>query len=147
MNRTSQVLLTVALPLVLAAGCGGMHNHHADFDPARADKQVTEHIEDVLEDVKASDAQKAHILGIKNRLLPEVAALMGSQPRVRQEMVAQLTSDHPDAARLHALVDQQVDAFRAVAHKSIDGVLEAHATLTPEQRAPLMKKMRRFASR
>jgi Spy/CpxP family protein refolding chaperone len=137
--------ILLALPLTLAAGCG--MRHHADFDPARADKQVTEHLEDVLDDVKATDAQKAHIMGIKNRLLPEVAALAGSQQKVRQEVAAQLASDHPDAARLHSLVDQQVDALRALAHKSVDGVVEAHATLTPEQRAPLVKKMRRFASR
>jgi hypothetical protein len=44
-------------------------------------------------------------------------------------------------------VDQQIEAVRAFAHKSIDGVVEVHGTLTPEQRAPLTRKLSRYASR
>jgi Spy/CpxP family protein refolding chaperone len=127
------------------AGCGW--RHHRRFDPAHADHEVSEHIEDVLDDVKATDAQRAQIMGIKNRLLPEAMALAASQQKVRQEVVSQLASDHPDRARLHALADQQVEALRALVHKSVDGVVDAHDVLTPEQRAPLVKKMQRFAAR
>jgi Spy/CpxP family protein refolding chaperone len=123
-----------------------MH-HHGDFDPAAANKRVSAHLDDVLDDVKASDAQRARIQGIKDRLLPSFLALASGHHKAEQEIVAQLSSDHPDQARLHALVDQQIDALRAAAHKSVDGVVEAHATLTPEQRAPLVKKLRRFAGR
>jgi Spy/CpxP family protein refolding chaperone len=145
--KISPVLPAIAMiiPMTLTA-CGGMHRR-GDLDPARADQQLTEHLEDVLDDVKASDAQRARILAIKSRLLPEVTALVASKRQVRQEVVAQLASDHPDAARLHALVDLQIAALRVIAHKSVDGIVEAHGTLTPEQRAPLVKKMRRFARR
>jgi protein CpxP len=138
------------IPLLLAAAlvlpaCGRMH-HHGAFDLATADRRVTAHLDDLLDDVKATDAQRARIQGIKSRLLPELAALADSHHKAQQEVVAQLSSDHPDQARLHTLVDQQIEALRAAAHKSVDGLLEAHATLTPEQRAPLVKKLRRFAS-
>lgn len=139
------VLITLTLTLTLAAGCG--MRRHGEFDPVRVDKQVTGRLDDYLDDVKASDAQKTRILAIKDRLMPQAAALAASQKKVREEVAAQLASDRPDAARLHALVDQQMDAIRALAHKSVDGVVEAHSTLSPEQRAPAMKKMRRLASR
>jgi Spy/CpxP family protein refolding chaperone len=144
--KSFALILLPALSLT-AAACHGPHHRGGNLDPARLDKEVSEHLDDVLDDVKASDAQRARIQSIEKRLLPDVAALAASQKEARQEIVTQLSSERPDTARLHALVDRQVDAFRALAHKSVDGAVEAHGTLTPEQRAPLVKKMRRFASR
>jgi Spy/CpxP family protein refolding chaperone len=146
MIKKSTLLLGALLPLALLASCGGPR-HHGQLDPARVDRQVTEHLDDMLDDVKATDAQRKRILAVKDRLLPEAAALAASQQQARKEITEQLSSERPDAARLHALVDRQVDALRALAHKSVDGAVEAHGTLTPEQRAPLVKKLRRFAAR
>ena len=143
--KTIALVLAATIPLVLTAGCG-MHRR-GDFDPARVDRQVTDRLDDYLDDVKATDGQRARVLAIKNRLMPEAAALAASQKTTRAELAAQLASDRPDPARMHALVDQQLDAIRALAHRSVDGVLEAHGTLTPQQRAPLIKKMQRFAAR
>lgn len=143
--KRAATLVAIVLPLSLAAGCGMHRRGHVD--PARIDEQVTEHLDDYLDDVKASDAQRARIQGIKSRLLPEATALATAQKQVRAEMATQLASERPDPARMHALVDQQLDSLRALAHKAVDGAVEAHTTLTPEQRAPLVKKMRRYASR
>jgi len=130
----------------LAAGCGGPR-HHGPIDPARMDRQITEHLDDYLDDAKANDAQRARIVAVKKRLVPEGVALANAQRQVSRELAEQLASDKPDRARLHALVDQQFEAGRAFAHKAVDGVVEAHETLSTEQRAPLTKKLRRFASR
>jgi periplasmic protein CpxP/Spy len=147
MTKTKSALIAIiVLPLALAAGCGG-HRHHGPIDPARMDSRVTEHLDDYLDDAKASDAQRARILAVKNRLLPEGTALAQSHRQVSKEIAEQLASDRPDPARLHALVDQQIEAARTFAHKAVDGAVEAHGTLTPAQRAPAAKKLRRFASR
>lgn len=143
---TKSLLLALLLPAALAAGCGGPR-HHAEMDPVKMDHRVTEHLDDYLDDAKASDAQKVRIREVKNRLLPEGVALATANRKAGREIATALASDNPDPARLHALVDQQLEATRAFAHKSIDGALEAHRTLTPEQRAPLAKKLRRYASR
>jgi len=140
------LIATLFLGSALAAGCGGPR-HHGPIDQARMDRQVTEHLDDYLDDAKASDAQRARIAAVKKQLLPQGVALANAQQQVNREIAQQLASDRPDRARLHALVDQQVEATRAFAHKSIDGLLEAHGTLTAEQRAPLTKKLQRFASR
>jgi periplasmic protein CpxP/Spy len=139
-------IATLVFPALLVAVCGA-GRHHRDVDPARVDRMVTEHLEDYLDDVKASEPQKARILAVKNRLLPEGTALATSHQAVSKELAQQLASDKPDPARLHALVDQQFEATRAFAHKAVDGVVEAHGTLTPEQRAPLAKQLNRCASR
>jgi periplasmic protein CpxP/Spy len=143
MPRIAFVLFPAVL---LVAACGGPHRR-GEVDLARAERVATERLDDLLDDVHATDAQRARIVAIKDRLAPEAKALALSQQQARQEMIVQLTSDRPDAARLHVLVDRQIDALRALAHRSVDGVVEAHATLTPEQRAPLAKKLRRYAAR
>jgi protein CpxP len=139
-------LLAILLPATLALGCGGPR-HHGDIDPARLNARVTDHLDDYLDDAKASDAQRARIREVKDRLLPEGVALATANRQAGRQIVEQLASDRPDQARLHALVDQQIEATRAYAHKAIDGALEAHRTLSPEQRAPLAKKLQRYASR
>ena len=143
---TKTTLLAILIPVALAAGCGGPR-HHGDIDPVRLDHRVTDHLDDYLDDAKATDVQRARIREVKDRLLPEGVALATANRQAGQQIADQLASDRPDPARLHALVDQQIDATRAYAHKALDGALEAHRTLTPEQRAPLSKKLRRFASR
>ncbi len=57
------------------------------------------------------------------------------------EVLAQWESANPDRARLHALVDQRIDAMRAFAHQAVDAGIEVHGVLTPEQRAKLEKKV------
>ena len=141
----STLTLAILIPITaLAAGCDWRRR---DFDPVRLDRQLNGRLDDYFDDVNASQAQRTRILAIKDRLMPEATALAASQKKVRAEVATQLASDRPDSARLHALVDQQVEAFRALAHKSVDGAVEAHGTLSPQQRAPLVKKMQRFAAR
>jgi Spy/CpxP family protein refolding chaperone len=139
-------LLAILLPATLALGCGGPR-HHGDLDPARLNARVTDHLDDYLDDARASDAQRARIREVKDRLLPEGVALATANKKAGHQIAEQLASDRPDQARLHALVDQQIEATRAYAHKAIDGALEAHRTLSPEQRAALTKKLQRYASR
>jgi Spy/CpxP family protein refolding chaperone len=140
------LIATLFLGPALAAGCGGPR-HHGPIDQARMDRQITEHLDDYLDDAKASDAQRARIAAVKQQLLPQGVALANAQQQVNRELAQQLASDKPDRTRLHALVDQQAEATRAFAHKAIDGLLEAHGTLSTEQRAPLTRKLQRFASR
>jgi Spy/CpxP family protein refolding chaperone len=58
------------------------------------------------------------------------------------EAITQLSSDSPDAQKLHALVDARIDAMRAFAHKITDAALEVHGTLTPQQRKELATEFR-----
>jgi Spy/CpxP family protein refolding chaperone len=53
-------------------------------------------------------------------------------------------SETPDAAKLHALVDQRADEMRKLAHEAVDAGIEVHGILTPDQRAKLTKKIERW---
>ena len=143
MKKTVPVLVGLAAVFVLATGfrggCGGGHGH----DPARIDRMVTSHLEDVLDDLEATDAQKAQVMVAKNRLLQQGGALRQGGQEAKRELVAQWDSAAPDRARVHALIDARIDAMRAFAHQAADEAVDLHGTLTPQQRAKISKKLHR----
>lgn len=76
--------------------------------------------------------------------MAEGMTLKQQHGEVRKEVVGQLRADQLDANRLHALVDQRADAYRAFAHKFVDAAVDAHQTLTADQRGTLLNKLNRF---
>jgi periplasmic protein CpxP/Spy len=135
-RRTIVVLTAAAGVLALAlAGAAVAHGTRGMHDPAHVARFVTERVNALLDDVKASDAQRARILAVKERLLAEAQAQMSAHQAVHETLREAWNADTVDAAKLHALVDARIDEFRTVAHHMIDGMTEVHDTLTPAQRA------------
>jgi Spy/CpxP family protein refolding chaperone len=142
-KRTLATLVAGAAGLVLLSGFAGGCGHH----PRTADEisaAVTSHVDDALDDLKATDAQRQQIHAIKDRLLAEGLALRQAGEPVHQEVLAQWNSANPDRARLHALVDERIDALRAFAHDAVDAGVDVHDVLTPEQRAQVTQKVERM---
>jgi len=112
-------------------------------DPARMERMLGAHLDDLLDDIQATPEQRTKIAAVKDRLLAEGKALHGDHGTVRKDLLAQWDSPNPDTGRVHALIDQRGEQMRAFAHKVADGLAEVHAVLTPEQRAQLAKKAQR----
>jgi len=144
-----KVLSSIAVLAVLAAGFvlltgfrGGCHGHH-HADAASVDKMITAHLDDTLDDLKATDAQRAQVLALKDKLVKDGVALHQGQADAKKALVAQWDSATPDRAAVHALVDARIDAIRAFAHQAADAGLDLHGILTPDQRAQISKKIHR----
>ncbi|XXF76684.1 periplasmic heavy metal sensor [Myxococcaceae bacterium GXIMD 01537] len=138
MNKKLLVAASAVLGVVLLSGFAGRGHHGwGRHDPARIKQFVTWKVDDRLEDLDATDAQKKAIHSIKDRLLDDGQRLMQEQQGARAAVVEQLRTDKPDAKALHAMVDARIDALRAFAHQATDAALEAHQVLTPEQRKVL----------
>ncbi len=142
MKKTVPVLGGLAAALLLVTGFrGGCGAGHAD--PAHIDRMVTSHLEDALEDIDATPAQKTQVMALKDRLLQQGAALRQGGGETRRQLLAQWDSATPDRAAVHALIDARIDAMRAFAHQAADAGLDLHGILTPEQRATISKKIHR----
>jgi periplasmic protein CpxP/Spy len=139
--------------LLLAAGClagltvlggfaGGCGHHPRD--PAEAAAFVKDRVDDALDDVSATADQRQQIQAVADRLLAAGQALHQDGAPLHAELLAQWQSPNPDRARLHALVDQRLDALRALAHQAVDAGIEVHDVLTPEQRAKVQKRVERM---
>jgi protein CpxP len=143
-------LLAIAGGLILSAGfVTGCHRgpggHHRD--PAETAKFVTERVDDALDDLDATPVQREKIHAVKDKLLIDGAKLRGDHDALRTELLGIWKSDQVDRARLHAIVDQRIDALRTFAHAAADGAADTHDALTPAQREKLAKKAERRMGR
>lgn len=146
MNTKSKLLVagSAVLAFVVLSGFRGGHGHMGwgPRDPERVKQMLTWRMDDRLEELKATDAQKQALHGLKDSLFEDGKRLFEEQKGAREQMLQQWESPHPDAQAVHALVDARVDAFRAFAHKVADAALEAHRLLTPEQRQQVTDDVR-----
>jgi Spy/CpxP family protein refolding chaperone len=147
MSRTKKWLaLSTAGVVLLGAGLA-FARHGRGMNPERAERFVHWRVDSALSSVDASEAQKKQIDDIVDRLMAQAKPLMEENRRARKEALALLESPNPDAAKAHALLDQRLDALRAFGHSAIDGVMQAHGVLTPEQRAKLAERAKQRMSR
>ncbi len=122
---------------LLAAFAGRMEH----WDPERAHEQMSKRIDRMLDQIKATDAQRAQINQIKDQMFQEVTAMRQARADLKKELMAQWESPQVDASKVHAMVDQRVEAFRAMAQKAADAAIQVHDVLTPEQRAQVQKEL------
>jgi protein CpxP len=134
---------------VLAGFAGGCHGHHGVHgrDPAAMAAFVTARVDDALDDLDATPAQRTRIHAIKDRLLAAARATHDGRDADHAALLAAWRSSNPDRAALLARVDARIDQLRALAHEAVDDAIEVHATLTPEQREKVARKVERRMSR
>jgi protein CpxP len=142
MKRAGLSLAAVAVVLLVGAGC---HRGPRSIDPERARRMVHSHVEDFLDDLDATPAQRQKASELEATWVTQGLSLHNSSKTSRAELVSQLKSPTPDKAKVHALIDERIEAYRAFAHQLADGTLEFQGTLSAEQRAIVEKKLDRFA--
>lgn len=131
-------LLVAGVAVLGATGCG----HHRP-DPARMEKMVTHRVDDALDDLKATPEQRQRINAVKDRMLASARTMRGDHQATVKEALGLWEASSFDRARALALVDARLDAMRAMAHEAVDAAAEVHATLTPEQRAEVARRIHR----
>jgi Spy/CpxP family protein refolding chaperone len=138
--------LVAATALALTA-FGGGHFRHGPREPAEVAAFVTDRVDDALDDLDATPAQRAQVNAVKERMLASALAHRETRLETREALLAEWKAEKPDAARLHALVDRRAAELTALAHQAVDAAVEVHDVLTPEQRAKVTRKVERFGHR
>jgi periplasmic protein CpxP/Spy len=141
MKKKIAIAASAVLAVVLLSGFRG-GSWGWSRDPERIKQMITWRLNDKLDDLNATDAQKQAVNSVKDRLFEQGKLLAQEHEAVRQEVLTQLESDSPDAQKLHGIVDSRIDAVRAFAHQVVDAALEVHKVLTPEQRKELSTEYR-----
>src|SRR6266542_4074778 len=93
-------------------GCGG-HGHPRD--PAQLAALVTDRVNDVLDDLDATPDQRTRIDAVKDRLLADAQKARAGHEEVHAALLGEWKADAPDAKKLHALVDERIEALRGMA--------------------------------
>ncbi len=138
-----KVLSALLALVVLATGALTLTAFRHHGDPARFGLFVTHRVDDMLDDVKATDPQRQQIHAIVDKVVADGKALHAAHADVRKQLLAQWQADQPDAAQVHALVDGRAAAMKSFADEVADAVLQVHGILAPDQRAIVTKKLQR----
>lgn len=136
--------LALAAGLATVAGMHGGtagHGPHGPQGPMVVPHMVEWLVDNVLENLDATESQRAKVLGVKDRVMSEAKVLHDAHDATHAEFKRQWDLDKMDAARLHSLVDARLDEMRRVLHTAVDGIVEVHDTLTPEQRRTLTARV------
>jgi Spy/CpxP family protein refolding chaperone len=119
------------------AGYG--HGH----DPAQMAQFAKNRVADMLDDVDATPQQRQQIGAIVDQMIASAQSAHQGQAGAHQAFLDAWKAETPDAAQLHQLVDQRIDAARTVAHQAVDAAVQVHGILTPAQRQKITTKLER----
>jgi len=143
--KSSIVLAAVAVAsmAVGAAGmAGGMHHAGAMHGHAAPAEGMDAFFDQALADLDVSDSQRTKVLEVKERLSADFERLHGAHAAMHAALMRAWEQDHMDAAELHRMADARMEELRGTLQEVVDGVVEIHDTLTPEQRSRLTAKVK-----
>jgi protein CpxP len=106
----------------------------------KAYRFISARVENVLDDVNATDVQRQQVNAVKDELFDQGKNLKAGMESSREELKAQWLSPTVDRSKVDQLVDQRIDALRGFAHQVAGGMIKIHDILTPEQRLQLSKE-------
>jgi Spy/CpxP family protein refolding chaperone len=144
MKKTLPLGLLALVAVVALTGWKGGCGRPDHRDPAAVAAFVTDRLDDLLDDVDATPAQRTQLQAIKDRVLASAQKLHGTRQATHQTLLGEWNAEKVDRAKVHALIDQRAEEMKAMAHEAADAAIEAHDVLTPEQRAKLAKKAERM---
>src|SRR5262245_5788779 len=113
LSRIALVVFGLGLFGVLAlaiAGCGG--HQYAEKHPERAYRYVSYRVDSVLDDLEATEQQRAEVHGVKDRVYDDIKAFGEHTKKSGRSAFAELKKDSPDKKKLHAMVDERMDEMR-----------------------------------
>ncbi|MFL5302937.1 MAG: Spy/CpxP family protein refolding chaperone [Anaeromyxobacteraceae bacterium] len=138
-----KILLSTLAVLALATAALGLtaFRHGGHGDPARMQQFIDNRLSSMLDEIKATDAQRQQITAIKDKLVADHKALRASHADVKKELLAQWQADKADAAKVHAIVDDRANGMKSFADEVADALIQVHDILTPDQRAQVATKV------
>src|SRR5579871_5517238 len=108
--RTMTIAATAVAGLTLLGAAGayaGMFERSGG--EKRAYRFISMKLDNALDDVKATDAQRTQVNAVKDDLFEQGKALKVGMEGTRGELKTQWLSQTPDRTRVHQIVDQRID--------------------------------------
>ena len=128
-----------ALGVIVAAGAAwaGQGGHHRMMQ-----HMITARVEQMEDAIDATPQQRKVIEASKDSIIAQLSARMEAKKGQREEILAALTADNLDTAKLYALADQHAEEIRSMAKVVVPEVQKIHDVLTPAQRQTLAAKIK-----
>jgi Spy/CpxP family protein refolding chaperone len=128
------------------AGFGWSHRHGCHGEKF-LQRMVDAHLEETLDDLKATPEQRAQINQLKTGLVADFQALHDGHQSLLTSLSQQFSSDRLDAATLDANSDSLLKAHDQLRLDLRNAVVRVHDLLTPEQRQQVAAKLQEHSAR
>lgn len=131
------VVVAVSATVGLSAwahGRGGMGGH-GGFMGGRL-------IERMLDDVKATEAQRAQIRQITQQAASDMQAQRDSRRTLHDRAMQVFTAPNVDASAAESIRQEMLTQHDATSRRMLQAMLDVSRVLTPEQRAQLAERMK-----
>ncbi len=140
-SRTYIIIALITLFSLGGAGIAfaGWSGFHSGRKMNHMKKFIEWRIDDALDEVKASDAQKERVQSLADALFEKVSAEFGDREASRQAFINAFRTESPDKEAVRTLIDARIEAARRVAYAAADAAFQVHETLEAEQRVELLK--------
>ena len=125
---------------------GGKHHHghhrHQDMKGGAFFPMGGRGMERMLDDIKATDAQRTQIKQIADAARTDMAKLHADHRQLHPQVMSLLTQPKIDAAAAEKLRQQMLAHHDTVSKRMMTAMLETAQVLTPEQRSQLAQKLK-----
>jgi periplasmic protein CpxP/Spy len=127
--------------LLVAAFCAGCTAECRELEPAsEVQQKLREQIDDRLDEVEVSQAQRTRIHAVFERALPARMQFRKETVPVLHQLVSELRREAPDRQVQAALIAKLADSGERYGQVVVDVMLEAHPVLIAAQRKKLAVK-------
>jgi protein CpxP len=128
----------------------GGHGHHHDMGGSERGAEGGQgmmpfsgrHLQHLLDEAKATDAQRTQIKAIADKAQTELKALHDDGRKLREQGLDLWASPKLDAASAEAFRQQMLKHHDQMSQRVTQAMLDVAKVLTPEQRATVAKQMR-----
>lgn len=138
-------LLLLILPFG-AAACHGRPHHHSNLTEQEAKERAADHVDDVLDWLDGTDAQKQQVKVVVDALIPDLMAFREEHRALRAEFQKALAAPTVDPTTLEDLRVRMMRLADAATARGTRALAEVSQVLTPEQRSKAIEKWRKFSS-
>ncbi len=131
-------LLIGAAISVSAVACG-MHSRHPSDKMVR--RMALAHVEDLMDDIHADDAQRAQFDALAEGIVNDALAMKKAHKADEKTLLASLQSGTIDREALHTQLENHLDKAEDFLSRSLDKVLDAYESLRPDQKKIILDKL------
>ena len=146
MTKRTVAGIVIALGIAAVLASGQRRGAAQAVEPGMSPELTMRGLGRVLDELDATEDQRAQLQTLIDTWSPVLTELTTEAERARTSFLEAFEADQPDTARLHAVIDAQVDTLRTVSHELLDDVVGLYHTLTPEQREAVRQHGERTAS-
>lgn len=137
-------LLLLVLPLG-AAACHGRPHHDANLTEAEAKERAADHVDDAMDWLDGTDAQKQQVKRIVDATIPDMMSFREEQRALRAEFQKELTAPNVNPAALEDLRVRFMKLADAASARGLRAFSDVAQVLTPAQRQKAVEKWRKFS--